>query len=319
MSDSIQATQPRPRHSLERRVTIATFRESAIHGALFCCAFLSIFTTVAIIYVLLTEAAAFFSDVSIVEFLTETRWTPNFADKHFGILPLLCGTFSVAIVASLIGLPLGLLSAVYLSEYATPKTRNIAKPMLELLAGIPTVVFGYFALVFITPYVLKPVFHSMLGFEVGVFNVLSAGIVIGIMIIPTVCSLSEDALRAVPRGLREAAYALGSTKFDVSLRVVVPAAFSGIMASFILAFSRTVGETMAVAIAAGQEPVLSLNPLKSAETMTAFIVNISTGDTVVGSIEYKCLFAVALTLFLITLTMNIISQWIMRRYREVYQ
>lgn len=307
--------------SLDRRFSLTAFREYVIKSLLFGCAFLSIFTTVGIIWVLLAETLSFFGDVSVVEFLTETRWTPTFEgdQKHFGIMPLICGTFLVAIIAALIGLPLGLLSAIYLSEYATPKARSIAKPVLEILAGIPTVVFGYFALVFVTPCVLRPVFQTMLGIEVGIYNALSAGIVVGIMIVPTVCSLSEDALRVVPTSLREAAYALGSTKLDVSLRIVVPAALSGIIASFLLAFSRAIGETMAVTIAAGQQPVLNLNPFQSVETMTAFIVNISLGDTPVGSIEYKSLYAVAFTLFALTLLMNIISQWVMRRYREEYQ
>lgn len=256
---------------------------------------------------------------AFLEFATGTEWAPQFAEKHFGILPLLCGTLLVAGIASLIGIPIGLASAMYLSEYATPRTRSIVKPILEVLAGIPTVVYGYFALVFITPYLLRPIFSSLLGFEVDVYNAASAGVTVGIMIIPTISSMSEDVLRAVPRGLREAAYGLGSTKFDVSVRVVLPAALSGIFASFLLAVSRAIGETMAVTIAAGQNPQLTLNPFLAIESMTAYIVNVSMGDTPAGSVEYTSIYAVAMTLFLITLATNILSQVVLRRFREVYQ
>jgi phosphate transport system permease protein len=288
------------------------------------CALVSIATTVGILVVLFTEAifaippnTAFFQDVSVGEFLTDTQWTPQYAgeQKHFGILPLAVGTLMVAGIAALIGLPLGLSSAIYLSEYSTPGFRRVVKPLLEILAGIPSVVYGYFALVFVTPYVLKPLFGS----HVEVFNAASAGIVVGVMIVPMVSSLSEDVLRAVPSSLREAGYALGSTKFDVSVKVVVPAALSGIIASFILAVSRAVGETMVVVMAAGLQPNLSLNPLSGIETMTAYIVSVSMGDTPAGTIEYKSLYAVALALFAITLVMNIIAQFVLRRFREVYQ
>ncbi|MAT15717.1 MAG: phosphate ABC transporter permease subunit PstC [Planctomyces sp.] len=315
-----------PSTALDKKFSVQRLKEQLIRLTLLFCALLSIATTVSIIYVLLTESVfsvgeseAFFERVSLSEFLTETRWTPQYADQHFGILPLLTGTFLIAGIAALVGIPLGLASAIYMSEYARPEVRNFIKPILEILAGIPTVVYGYFALVFVTPYLLRPIFQDLLGFDVSVFNAASAGIVVGIMIIPMISSLSEDALRAVPQSLREAGYALGSTKFDVSIKIVLPAAISGITASFILAFSRAVGETMAVTIAAGQQPRLTLNPFESVETMTAFIVNISMGDTPVGSIEYKSLYAVALTLFLVTLTMNFISYAIMRRFREVYQ
>lgn len=312
---------------LERRLTLSAVKERLIKFALFACAFLSVATTTGIIYVLVTEAVigtptdkAFFQQVSVVDFFTDTEWSPQYHDdQHFGIAPLLCGTILVAGLAAIIGLPIGLASAVYLSEYANPRIRAAIKPILEVLAGVPTVVYGYFALVFVTPYLLRPIFHDMLGMEVGVFNAASAGIVVGVMIIPMVCSLSEDALRAVPNGLREAGYALGGTKFDVSVRVVLPAASSGVVASFLLALSRAIGETMAVTIAAGQSPHLTLNPFTSVETMTTFIVNISLGDTPAGSIEYKSLYAVALTLFCITLGINFLSQSILRRYREVYQ
>lgn len=311
---------------LTRRFSLAHLREQAIWFCLFCCASASVLTTLGIIYVLVTETLvavppnrAFFQEVSPLEFFTATRWTPQFEDKHFGILPLVTGTFLVAGIAAAIGLPIGLAGAIYLSEYASFRTRNIIKPILEILAGIPTVVYGYCALVFVTPYVLRPIFHGLFGLQVNVFNAASAGIVVAIMIIPIVTSLSEDALRAVPHALREAAYALGSTKYHVSSRVVVPAALSGVFASFLLAISRAVGETMAVAIAAGQSPVLTVNPLRSIETMTAYIVNVSFGDKPQASLDFKALFAVALTLFVITLAMNVLSEIVMRRFREVYQ
>lgn len=304
--------------SLERRLTVVAVKEKLIHAGLFLCAFLSVLTTCGIIYVLLSEAFEFFSHVGVFDFLTGTKWSPQYLDKHFGILPLLTGTLMIAGIAGLIGLPLGLASAIYLSEYATPRTRSIIKPILEILAGIPTVVYGYFALEFITPYLLRPVLEAI-GFEVGVFNALSAGVVVGIMIIPMVSTLSEDALQSVPGGLREAALALGSSRFDVSVRVLVPAAFSGILASFLLAIARVVGETMAVTIAAGQNPAMALDPLKSIETMSAFIVNISLSDVQYGTVEHQSLYAVALTLFAMTFTMTLISQFIMHRFREKYQ
>ena len=301
-------------------------KEQVIEGLLLLCALVSVATTLGIILVLVSESVvslsgeqAFFQVVSPWEFFTGTQWSPQFSDKHFGVLPLLCGTLLVAGIAALTGLPIGMLAAIYLSEYASPKVRNTVKPFLEILAGIPTVVYGYFALEFVTPFVIKPIFTGLFGLDVDTFNALSAGLVVGIMIIPMVCSLSEDALRAVPRTLREAGYALGSTKFDVSVKIVVPAATSGIIASFLLAISRAIGETMAVVIAAGQNPVMTLNPLRSIQTMTAFMVNISLGDTPAGSIEYKSLYAVGLTLFCMTLVMNILSQKVMHHFREVYQ
>lgn len=312
--------------SLRIQYTAARFKERVIETLLFACALVSIVTTLGIIFVLVTESLisltgepAFFQEISPWEFFTGTKWSPQFSDKHFGVLPLLCGTVLVAGVAAVTGLPIGMVAAIYLSEYASPRVRRTVKPFLEILAGIPTVVYGYFALEFITPLVIKPIFEGLLGLDVDGFNALSAGLVVGIMIIPMVCSLSEDALRAVPRSLREAGYALGSTKYDVSVKVVVPAAMSGIIASFLLAISRAIGETMAVVIAAGQSPVITLNPLRSVQTMTAFMVNISLGDTPAGSIEYKSLYAVGLTLFCMTLAMNILSQRVMHRFREVYQ
>ena len=321
--------------SLQRRFTWRIFVERVIHTLLFLCAFLCIVTTIGITYVLLAEtviphigAAApeekygysersFFQEVSTREFFTGTSWTPQFLDKAFGVLPLVGGTLLVALIAAIIGLPLGILSAVYLSEYADRRTRAIVKPVLELLAGVPTVVYGYFALVIITPWLIQPLCR-LLGLDVDSYNALSGGIVVGIMVMPMVCSLSEDALRAVPRSLREAGYALGSTKYDISARVVLPAAFSGIVASFLLAMARAVGETMAVAMACGNTPRLTANPLRSIQTMTSYIVAISTGDAPAGTIEYKSLYAVGLCLFLMTFVMNIVSDWVMRRYREVY-
>lgn len=343
MSESIDSTSTASARgtqagSLARRFTVSRLKEQAIQFALLMCALVSVATTVGIVFVLVVESvvsipglgeevgtgegrsnAAFFERVSPKEFFLGTKWTPSFRDKHFGVLPLVAGTFWVAGLAAVVGLPIGVCSAISLSEYSSPRMRSIVKPVLELLAGVPSVVYGYFALQFITPYLIKPIFEDLMGFRVGTYNALSGGIVVGIMIVPMVCSLSEDALRAVPRSLREAGYALGSTKFDVSVRVVLPAAISGIIASFLLAVSRAVGETMAVAMAVGQSPNLTWNPLLSMQTMTSFIVNISMGDTPTGSIEYKSLYAVGLTLFCMTLAMNIISQRVMRRYREVYQ
>ena len=259
------------------------------------------------------ETLQFFREVSIVEFVTGTRWEPMFQERHFGVLPLLTGSLLVAGGAGVIALPLGLLTAIFLSEYASARLRKILKPILEILAGIPTVVYGYFALTFVTP--LLRVFFP----QTDIFNAASASIVVGIMIIPTVSSLSEDALRAVPNALREGAYGLGATKLEVSTRVVVPAALSGVIASFILAISRAIGETMAVTIAAGNLANLTLNPLESIQTMTAYIVQASLGDTPQGTLVFRTLFAVAMTLFLITLAMNVLSQWILARFREEYQ
>jgi phosphate transport system permease protein len=287
--------------------------ERAIAGLLFLCGAISILTTAGIVVVLFTESAGFFRRVPLGEFLTGTRWSPLFADQHFGILPLLNGTFLIALGAMAVALPVGLTSAIYLSEYATPRVRSVVKPILEVLAGIPTVVYGYFALTFITP-IIRTVFPST-----GIFNAASGAIVVGIMIIPMVASLSEDALNAVPQSLREAAYGIGATKFEVSTRVVVPAALSGIVASFILAISRAVGETMAVTLAAGATQRMTLNSLESVQTMTAYIVQISLGETPHGTLEYQTIFAVGLVLFFITLGMNILSQRITRRFREVYE
>ena len=289
-----------------------TFSERAIAVALFLSAFLSILITVGIVAVLF-EALAFFGDVTFWEFITGTRWTPLFSSKQFGVLALVAGTTLTALLAMLVALPLGLLSAIYLSEYAPDRIRRLVKPILEVLAGIPTVVYGYFALLFVTP-----ILRNISG-DISVFNALSASIVMGIMILPMVSSLSEDAMRSVPRNLREAAYALGSTKLEVSTLVVVPAALSGIMSAFILAVSRAIGETMIVTIAAGQNPSFTLNPFVPIETMTAYIVQVSQGDAPAGSIEFKTIFAVALLLFVMTLVMNLLSQYVVSRFREEYE
>ncbi|MFZ9092087.1 MAG: phosphate ABC transporter permease subunit PstC, partial [Planctomycetaceae bacterium] len=300
--------------------------ETVIRTGLFVCAALSVLTTGAIVYVLLSNAVyapgdktAFFERVTVTEFLTSTQWKPVEGDRgRFGIWPLLSGTMMVALISSLVSIPAGLGAAIYMSEYAGPRERQFLKPALELLAGIPSVVFGFFALKFVTPWLLKPVL-GLLNLDVSIFNSLSAGIVVGVMVTPLIASLSEDVIRSVPRSLREAAHALGSTKFDVSMKVVVPAALSGILASFLLAFSRAVGETMAVAIAAGGNPVMAMNPLKGSQTMTGFMVHASTGDSAADSISRMSMYAVGITLFLLTLLINLISGWILRRYREEYQ
>ena len=287
--------------------------ERAIAVFLFLSAFLSILITVGIVAILLFEAITFFGDVSFIDFITGTRWTPLFSSKQFGVLALVAGTTLTAVLAMIVALPLGLLSAIYLSEYSPDPVRRAVKPILEILAGIPTVVYGYFALLFVTP-ILRGISE-----DIAVFNALSAAIVMGLMILPRVSSLSEDAMRAVPRSLREAAYALGSTKLEVSTLVVVPAALSGIVSAFILAVSRAIGETMIVTIAAGQNPHFTLNPFVPIETMTAFIVQVSQGDAPTGSIEFKTIFAVALLLFVITLVMNLLSQFVVSRFREEYE
>jgi phosphate transport system permease protein len=286
--------------------------EFLIERALFLSAAGSIFVTAGIILVLLFETAAFLSEVPIAEFLFGTVWTPLFFDKHFGVLPLVTGTLMASGIAMVVALPAGLMTAVYLSEYAPSAVRRTVKPILELLAGVPTVVYGYFALLFITPK-LQAIVPGLAG-----FNALSPGIVMGIMILPLVSSLSEDALRAVPNGLREGAYALGATRMEAAVRVVLPAAFSGISAACVLAVSRAIGETMIVAIAAGQQPRLTLDPRVPIETMTAYIVQVSLGDTPGGTIEYRTIFAVGMLLFLSTFILNLFSNWLRERYREEY-
>ncbi len=287
--------------------------ERAVKAALLFFALVSVLTTLGIIYVLFQETFLFFQKVSFAQFFLDTRWTPLFLSKRFGIWPLVNGTVLVAAGAMVVALPLGLLAAIFMSEVASERIRRVLKPFLEILAGIPTVVYGYFALTFITP-ILRSLFP-----QTQVFNAASAAIAMGFMILPTVASISEDALYAVPRSLREAAYALGATRREVATQVVVPAAFSGIAAAFILAVSRAIGETMIVAIAAGQQPKLTLNPLESIETMTAYIVQVSLGDTPHGTLEYQTIFAVGMMLFLMTLGMNVASYLLTHRFREVYE
>ena len=274
---------------------------------------MSILTTVGIVVVLVEEAVGFFLEVSPWEFLTGTRWAPLIEPQSFGVLPLLAGSVLVAAGAAIVALPLGLLISIFLSEYAPDRLRKVVKPALEILAGIPTVVYGYFALTFVTPLI------RMVVPETDIFNAASASIVVGIMIIPMVSSLSEDAMNSVPDSLRQGAYALGATKYEVSTRTVLPAALSGVVASFILALSRAIGETMAVTIAAGATPKLTLNPFTSIETMTAYIVQVSKGETPYGTIEYKTIFAVGLVLFVITLLMNALSLKVLSRFREAYE
>jgi phosphate transport system permease protein len=286
--------------------------EFVIERALFVCAAASILVTAGIVLVLVFETAAFLREVPVTEFLFGTVWTPLFFDKRFGVLPLVGGTLLTSAIAMAVALPAGLLAAIYLSEYAAAPVRRIVRPVLEVLAGVPTVVYGYFALSFVTP-LLQGIVPGLAG-----FNALSPGIVMGIMILPLISSLSEDALHSVPNGLREGAYALGATRMQASLRVVVPAAFSGISAAAILAMSRAVGETMIVAIAAGQQPRLTLDPRMAVETMTAYIVQVSLGDTATGTIEYRTIFAVGMLLFLGTFALNLMSIWLRNRFREEY-
>ena len=288
-------------------------KEWFIEKALFLSAFFSVFITIGIVGVLIFETFGFFKVVSIFDFLTDTQWTPLFSDKHFGILPLFAGTFLTTIIAMAVSLPIGVVTAIYLSEYSSGKVRGVVKPILEVLAAVPTVVYGYFALLFVTP-LLQRIIPDMSG-----FNSLASGIVMGIMIIPIISSLSEDAMHAVPMSLREGALALGSTKFQVALKVVLPAALSGVASSFILGISRAVGETMIVAIAAGQQPRLTLNPLVPIETVTAYIVQVSLGDTPTGTIEYSTIFAAGMSLFIVTFVLNIVSYWLKKRFREEYE
>ena len=280
---------------------------------LFLCAVLSVVTTVGIIVVLLVEAVPFFGDVSIIEFLTGTQWRPLFANKSFGALPLLSATALIAGMAMAVAFPLGILTAIYLSEYAPGGLRATVKPALEVLAGIPTVVYGFFAISFIAPTIVRPIFHSE-----TIFTALGASLAMGIMLIPMVASLSEDAMRAVPNGLREGAYALGANRFQVSVRVVVPAALSGIVAAGLLAFARAIGETMIVTIAAGGIPNLSVNPLQAMQAMTAYIMEVAMGDTPRGTVEYQSIFAIGMLLFVFTLGLNLIARWFIGKFREEY-
>jgi phosphate transport system permease protein len=304
----VAAPQP-----LRLRASRRRWGEDVVKGVLALCALVSVATTVGIVIALFEPAIEFFSEISLVDFLTGTEWTPLFTPAKFGTLPLVAGTLLVVLCACLVCIPFGLGAAIYLSEYARARTRKTLKPALEVLAGIPTVVYGYFALTFVSPLLQD------LGLPVGVFSAVSAGLVMGVMLLPTVASVSEDAMAAVPRDLRDGAYALGSTKYQVATRIVVPAAISGIIASFVLGISRAVGETMIVLIAAGGQPNFTWNPLEAVQTMTAFIAATGQGDVPTGSIEYKTIFAVGATLFVMTLIMNLISIRLVRKYREVYE
>jgi phosphate transport system permease protein len=289
--------------------------ERAIEGALFLSAVLGVVTTAGIILVLAVQTAEFFLAVNPIDFLTGTRWSAAIQPYAFGILPLVSGTLLVAGIAMIVAVPLGLLAAILLADYASPRVRTIVKPVLETIAGIPTIVFGFFAINFLAPQVLQPLLGKA---NIGTFSALSGGIVVGLLITPLIASISEDSMRAVPRGMREGAYAMGATKFEVVRKVVLPAAVSGIMASIILAMSRAIGETMAVSLAAGDKPQLSFDPTESVQTMTGFIAQIAIGETAQGSIQFKSLFAVGATLFVLTLVLNLISSWVVRRFRTVY-
>lgn len=313
MSTNLSSSQPtnsnlwRPRRTLNKRV------EQGVKALFALFAFVSVATTIGIVLTLIFETVEFFKEVTLWQFLTDRQWTPLFTNAQFGIFVLISATFLTSAIAIAVALPVGLLAAVCLSEYASPKVRRWLKPALEILAGVPSVVFGYFALLLVTPFLQKFI-PGLQG-----FNALSAGIVLGISTIPLVASLSEDAIYSVPRSLRDGAYALGATKREAITNVVLPAALSGIVASFILAVSRCVGETMIVTLAAGQNPNLTLNPLIPLQTMTAYIVQVSLGDTPAGSLAYKTIFVVGMTLFLITLVLNIFSFWFVRRFREKYE
>ncbi|TAL22749.1 MAG: phosphate ABC transporter permease subunit PstC [Nitrospirae bacterium] len=295
-----------------KRKTSKRIKEGIIETVLFLSALSSILITIGIVVVLSYESFGFFKEVSLKEFLTERQWTPLFAEPKFGILPLVSGTLLTTAIALIVALPLGLTVTVYLSEYAPHRLREVIKPILELLAAVPTVVYGYFALLFLTP-ILQKFIPDLSG-----FNALSPGIIMGIMIIPYVSSVSEDAMKAVPMHIREGSYAMGATKLQTAFKVVIPSAFSGIAAAFIIGISRAVGETMVVAIAAGMLPTFTVNPLKPVQTLTGYIVQVSLGDVPHGTIEYKTIFAAGMTLFLITLVFNIIGFWLRKRIREAY-
>ena len=302
-------------YQVARRRRRQYIEQSLISWLLRATALISVLTTIGIVLILVVQSYGFFTEVSIWDFVTGREWSPLFSPQKFGALPLVSGTLLVAAIAGIVSLTFGLGAAIFLSEYAPEGLRRVLKPVLEVLAGIPTVVYGYFALTFITP-ILQNVFGSD---RVIIFNALSAGIVMGLMIMPMVSTLSEDAMVAVPRSLRDAAYALGATRFEVATKVVIPSALSGIVASFILAVSRAIGETMIVKIAAGATPNLTLNPLESIQAMTAYIVQVSLGETSQGSLEYQTIFAVGLLLFVMTLAMNIVGRWVISRFRQVYE
>ena len=287
-------------------------KELLIEMLLLGAALVAVLTTLGIVYVLFSESWAFFQHVPLKDFLFDSQWTPLFDDAHFGIMVLLSGTLTSSVVALLVAIPLGTIIAIYLSEFATPRVREVCKPILEMLSGVPTIVYGYFALLFVSP-ILQWIFPSMSG-----FSLLSAGLVMGIMIVPYVASLSEDAMRAVPMAIREGAYAMGSTRFQTAVKVVFPSAFSGVAAAYILGISRAVGETMILAVAAGMQPNLTFNPMEPAATITAYIVQVALGDLPHGSIGYQTIFAAGLTLFLVTLSFNILGYFLRKRYREAY-
>lgn len=298
---------PRLAKNIKRNV-----KERVIEFILMLAALSAVVTTFAILGVLIFESFSFFKTVSIVNFFTDTQWTPLFEDAHYGIMPLVAGTLTTSAIALSVAIPIGTIGAIYLSEFASHKAREIIKPILELLVGVPTVVFGYFALLFVTP-MLQKIFPDLPG-----FNMLSPGIVIGVMIIPYISSVAEDAMRAVPMSMREGSYAMGATRFQTAVKVVTPAAISGIIAAYILAISRAVGETMVVAVAAGQQPTLTFNPMESAATITAYIVQVALGDLPHGSIGYQSIFAAGLVLMVMTLLFNIIGHMARKRFREHY-
>lgn len=314
-AETVDRPPPQPPRLLRRKAR-TRWDDALMPKLLFLCGLVSILTTIGIVVTLLTEAVSFFGEVSLKQFFFDTRWAPLFDPQHFGIWPLITGTLMVAAIAAVVAIPVGLATAIFLSEYAPNGLRRALKPTLEVLAGIPTVVYGYFALTFVTPHIIRNLPGPFA--DANIFNALSAGLVVGVMIIPMVASLSEDAMLAVPKSLRDGARALGATRFEVATRVVVPAALSGIVASFILALARAAGETMIVAIAAGATPNIEATPLESIQTMTGYIVQVSLGDTPHGTIEYKTIFVVGLMLFLMTLGMNLVGHWIVKRFREKY-
>jgi phosphate transport system permease protein len=315
-SNSIAEALPKPTQSPISARFAKNFRrnlvERLVEFALMLAALSAVFTTTAIVVILITESVGFFEHVSIIDFLTDTQWTPLFEDAHYGIMPLVSGTLTTSAVALALAVPVGTIGAIYLSEFASHKTREIVKPILELLVGVPTVVFGYFALLLVTP-MLQKIFPELPG-----FNMLGPGLVIGIMIIPYISSVAEDAMRAVPMSMREGSYAMGATRFQTAIRVVTPAAISGIVAAYILAISRALGETIVVALAAGQQPNLTFNPMESAATISAYIVQVAMGDLPHGSIGYQSIFAAGLVLMLMTLVFNVLGHLIRRRFRENY-
>ncbi len=298
---------PRLAKNIRRNV-----KERVIEFILMLAALTAVATTFAIVTILVVESLGFFKTVSLTEFFTDTEWTPLFEDAHYGIMPLVAGTLTTSMIALAVAIPVGTIGAIYLSEFASHKTREIVKPILELLVGVPTVVFGYFALFFVTP-LLQKIFPDLPG-----FNMLGPGIVMGIMIVPYISSVAEDAMRAVPMSMREGSYAMGATRFQTAIRVVTPAAISGIVAAYILGISRAVGETMVVAVAAGQQPNLTFNPMESAATITAYIVQVALGDLPHGSIGYQSIFAAGLVLMIMTLTFNILGHMVRKKYRENY-